>query len=56
MSNFFSFQQQNTSFKKEEDEAKKIKIISEHEITSLVLIRYLHKRRIPIEIGAKFCK
>jgi hypothetical protein len=56
MNNSFSFGQQNISFKKEEEEAKKIKLISEHEITSLVLLRYLHKRRIPIEIAAKFCR
>jgi hypothetical protein len=50
------FQQPNTLLKKEEEEIKKIKVISEREITSLVLIRYLHKRRIPIEIAGKFCK
>jgi hypothetical protein len=56
MNGSFSFGQQNTSSKKEEEEAKRIKVINEREITSLVLIRYLHKRRIPIEIAAKFCK
>jgi hypothetical protein len=56
MNKSFTFQQQNISFKKNDEEVKKIKVISEHEITSLVLLRYLHKRRIPIEIAAKFCK
>src|SRR4051812_11446820 len=56
MNKSFSFQQQNISFKKEDEEVKKIKVISEREITSLVLLRYLHKRRISIEIAAKFCK
>jgi CHC2 zinc finger len=52
----FSFQQQNTAIKKEDEDAKKIKVINEKEIISLVLIRYLHKRRIPLEIAAKFCR
>jgi hypothetical protein len=56
MNKSFSFQQQNTRVKKEDHEAKKIKVINEREITSLVLIRYLHRRRIPIDIAAKFCK
>lgn len=56
MNSSFSSGQKSTSFKKEEEEAKKIEIISEGEIISLVLLRYLHKRRIPIEIAAKFCK
>ncbi len=56
MSKSFSFQQQNIRVKKEDDEAKKIKVINEREITSLVLIRYLHRRRIPIDIATKFCK
>ena len=41
---------------KEDEEAKKIKVIKEREISSFVLIRYLHKRRIPIDIAKKFCK
>lgn len=56
MTKSFSFQQQNTAIKKEDEDAKKIKIINEKEITSLVLIRYLHKRRIPLDIAAKFCR
>ncbi len=47
MSKSFSFEQQNIAIKKEDEDAKKIKVINEKEITSLVLIRYLHKRRIP---------
>ena len=42
--------------KKEEQEANKIKVINEREITSLALLRYLHKRRIPIDITSKFCR
>ena len=52
----FSFQQQNIEVNKEDEEAKKIKIINACKISSLVLIRYLHKRRIPIDIAKKFCK
>ena len=51
----FSFHQQNIETNKEDEEAKKIKIINDREISSLVLIRYLHKRRIPIDIAKKFC-
>ena len=51
----FSFQQQNIEANKEDEEAKKIKVINEREISSFVLIRYLHKRRIPVEIAKKFC-
>jgi hypothetical protein len=54
-SNPLSFQQQNYQANKEDEEAKKIKVISEKEISSFVLIRYLHKRRIPVEISKKFC-
>src|SRR6266536_2307564 len=56
MTKSFSFQQKNIHVKHENEEEKKIKIINEREISSLVLIRYLHKRRIPIELAAKFCK
>lgn len=56
MNSSFSFQQQSIHLKQEDDEAKKIKIINEHEITSLVLIRYLHTRRIPMDVASKFCK
>lgn len=52
----FSFQQQNVQANKEDDEAKKIKVLKERAISSFVLIRYLHKRRIPVDIAKKFCK
>jgi hypothetical protein len=52
----FSFQQHSGHVNNEEDQTKKIRIINERPITSLVLIKYLHKRRIPIEIASKFCK
>lgn len=52
----FSFQQQSVQANKEDDEAKKIKVLKEREISSFVLIRYLHKRRIPVDIAKKFCK
>lgn len=51
-----SFQQPTIPLNREDEESKKIKVISAKEISSLVLIRYLHKRRIPIEIANKFCK
>lgn len=56
MNSSFAFRQQNTPANNEHEEAKKIKIINAKEISSLVLIRYLHKRRIPIDIASKFCK
>jgi hypothetical protein len=57
MKSSFSFQQPASCIKKEEeDDSKKIKIISEKEISSLVLLRYLHKRRIPAEIERKYCR
>jgi hypothetical protein len=52
----FSFRQQDVQPKPKDEEIKKIKVIDAKEITSLVLIRYLHKRRIPVEIANKFCK
>ncbi len=52
----FSFHQPNVLAKQEDEEAKKIKILNERQITSLVLIRYLHKRRIPLDLASKFCK
>jgi hypothetical protein len=52
----FSSQQQSIEANGEAEEAKKIKVINEKEISSFVLIRYLHKRRIPIDIAKKFCK
>ncbi len=52
----FSFQQQKIEAKKEDEEEKKIKVIREREISSFVLIRYLNKRRIPIDLAAKFCR
>ena len=51
----FSFRQQNVQTNKEDEEAKKIKVIKERAISSFMLIRYLHKRRIPIDIAKKFC-
>lgn len=56
MRDSFSFHQHRNIIQNEEEDAKKIKIINEREITSLVLIRYLHKRRIPVELAAKFCR
>ena len=52
----FSFQQQNNASLKPDEDAKKIKILNAKEISSLVLVRYLHKRRIPVSIAIKFCK
>jgi Toprim-like/CHC2 zinc finger len=56
MNTSFSFQQQPVHVKHDDEEVKKIKIIGVHEISSIVLIRYLHKRRIPIDLASKFCK
>ncbi len=52
----FSFRQQIVQTNIKDEEAKKIKVIAAKEISSLVLIRYLHKRRIPVDIASKFCK
>lgn len=52
----FSFEQQNINVKNEDDDSKKIKIINEKDISSLVLIRYLHKRRIPLNLAIKYCR
>lgn len=52
----FSFRQQNIPLRKKDEEAKKIRVINARNITSLVLIRYLHKRKIPIDVAGKFCK
>jgi hypothetical protein len=52
----FSFRQPNGHESNEQDQSKKIRIINERPITSLILIRYLHKRRIPVDIATKFCK
>jgi hypothetical protein len=51
----FSFQQQSIEANEEAEAAKKIKVINEKEISSFLLIRYLHKRRIPVDIAKKFC-
>ena len=51
-----SFHRQNIEPKQQDEEEKRIKVINVKEIASLVLIRYLHKRRIPINIATKFCK
>jgi CHC2-type zinc finger protein/Toprim domain-containing protein len=56
MNTSFSFHQQNIPANHEDEEVKKIKVINAKKISSLVLIRYLHKRRIPIDIASKFCK
>jgi len=56
MNQSLSFQQQNNATNKEDEEQKKIKVLEVKEITSLVLIRYLHKRRIPMPVAMKFCK
>lgn len=56
MKQSFSFQQQKIPVNKPDEEVKKIKVLEVKEITSLVLIRYLHKRRVPMQIAAKFCK
>jgi hypothetical protein len=56
ISSGFSFQQQKKLLKSLEEEVKKISIINAKEISSLTLIRYLHKRRIPVDIARKFCK
>lgn len=52
----FSFGQHNIQPNSLEEETKKIKVIAAREISSLVLIRYLHKRRISLDIANKFCK
>lgn len=56
MKSSFSFQQQNNFVKEEDDDSKKIKITGDKEISSLVLVRYLHKRRIPLNLAVKFCR
>src|SRR6478736_3360625 len=56
MKSSFSFQQPVNHIKNEDDDSRKIKVISEKEITSLVLLRYLHTRRIPAEIARKYCR
>jgi hypothetical protein len=52
----FSPQQPNVQAKQENEESKKIKVINAKEISSLVLVRYLYKRRIPVNIASKFCR
>lgn len=52
----FPFGQQNLPTNIEDEEAKKIRVIQAKEISSLVLMRYLHQRRIPLDIATKFCK
>lgn len=56
MNTSFSFRQQTLQPNHEDEEVKKIKVICAREISSLVLIRYLHKRRIPMDVANKFCK
>jgi len=56
MKQSFSFQQQKIIGIKEDEEPKKIKVLKVKKISSLVLVRYLHKRRIPIAVAMKFCK
>lgn len=52
----FSFHQQKVQTNNEDDNTKKIKIICEKEISSLVLLRYLHKRRIPVDLAVRYCR
>jgi hypothetical protein len=56
MAGSFSFQQQKNIPKQQDEGAKKITIINAKEISSLVLIRYLHTRRIPVDVAREFCK
>ena len=56
MKQSFSFQQQKDTGIKEDEEQKKIKVLEVKEISSLVLVRYLYKRRIPMPAAMKFCK
>ena len=56
MKQSFSFQQQKNTGIKEDEEQKKIKVLEVKEISSLVLVRYLYKRRIPMPAAMKFCK
>lgn len=51
-----SFQQQNIQPNKEDGQEKKNKVITEKKISFFVLISYLHKRRIQVDIVNKFCK
>jgi hypothetical protein len=39
-----------------ESTESKIKIVTEGSLSSLVLCRYLHQRRIPMEVAKRFCK
>ena len=52
----FSFRQHIIQANSQEEETKKIKVINAREISSLVLLRYLHKRRIPVDIASRYCK
>jgi len=52
----FSFQQLKGQPLNEEDDSKKIKIINEKRMASLMLSRYLHKRRIPVDLTLKYCR
>ncbi|MDQ6763140.1 MAG: toprim domain-containing protein [Bacteroidota bacterium] len=56
--NGFSFHQplQKSSQQQKESVESKIKIIKEAPLSSFSLFRYLHQRRIPIEIAERFCK
>ena len=56
MDSCFSFDQQNILPNREDEQAKKINVTNAKEISSLVLIRYLHKRRIALDVATKFCK
>ncbi len=56
LDNSFSFQSPHSQTKQQDEQAKKIKIVNEKSITSLILIRYLHKRRIPLDLAVKFCR
>jgi DNA primase len=54
--NISPFPQVNRTQLPKDDENSQIKIIREQEISSFPLIRYLQKRRIPVELAERYCK
>lgn len=55
--NNFSFHQPSLLVPSKEDEDKsRIQIMYNKTISSLVLIRYLHKRNIPLSLAGKYCR
>ncbi len=55
--NNFSFHQISLLVPSKEDEDKsRIQIIYDKTISSLLLIRYLHKRNIPLSLAEKYCR